>query len=296
MRIIDVLTSPWAIKPEVKQEIIGIYQSHLRGEKIDWKGLTTQFGIMMSSEDDGGMEIDNGVAIIPLKGVISKTETLMSWLFGGCSTEDIGRAFDEALQKQSVFTILFDIDSPGGTVDGTEELCNKIFAARGQKLIIAYSDGNLCSGAYWIGSAADKIFISGGTVEVGSIAVLGSHVDQSEFDKAIGVKWTEITSGPYKRIASGHKPLSKEGATYLQEQVDYLAAIFTEQSLLRNRKMAIPEATEISQGATFFGQQAIDNSLVDGVSTKGTIIDLYGDPNSIRTIRAMVKTRIEKQY
>ena len=296
MKILDILTSPWSIKPEKLHEIRGVYETHLRGEKIDWKGMTAQFGLMMSGDHENDMEIENGMAIISIEGVISKRQSLMSWLFGGYATEEIGQSFDAAMENNEVYSILLDIDSPGGTVDGAEELCNKIYNARvqGQKRIIAYSDGEMCSSAYWIGSSADRIFISGETVEAGSIGILGTHIDQSELDKAEGLKWTEIASGPYKRIASGHTSLSKDGAAYLQAKVDYLAGIFTEQALFRNRKMNDKQAAEVSKGATYFGQQAIDAGLVDGVSTKAAIIDLYGNPNSPRTIRAMVEAQVNR--
>jgi capsid assembly protease len=272
MRILDVLTSPWAIHPEKLTEIRSIYQTHLHGPKIDWKAMKAQFGLMMSSEGDENYQVENGVAIIPVKGVLSKGLSLLAWLFGGSSMEQIGQDFQQALTDPEVTSILLDVDSPGGTVDGTEELANMIFNARGAKPIVAYCDGNMCSAAYWIASAADRIYISGDTIEVGSVGVLCSHIDQSEFDKMMGAKWTEITSGPYKRLASAHRPLSDKGASYLQEQVDYLAAIFTETALIRNRGLNEEQAVEISQAKTYYGKQAIEIGLVDGVSTYDDLI------------------------
>jgi ClpP class serine protease len=57
----------------------------------------------------------NGVAVLPIFGVISHRETLFSQIFGGTSTEMFAAALRRALSDPTVGTILFDVDSPGGT-------------------------------------------------------------------------------------------------------------------------------------------------------------------------------------
>lgn len=54
-----------------------------------------------------------------------------------------GRLFDHALNEPGVESIAL-IDSPGGTVDGTQTLANKILAARGKKPITAFADWRQC--------------------------------------------------------------------------------------------------------------------------------------------------------
>jgi signal peptide peptidase SppA len=207
MRIIDVLTSPWAIVPEKLFEIQEIYRTHLRGDKIDIEAIEAQTGKPLDNKKER-YQIVNDTAIIPIQGVIAKKMNLFTQISGGASTHLVGRDIKEALADDSIKSILLDIDSPGGTVDGTQELGDIVFAGRDKKPIIAYSDGMIASAAYWIGSAADKIYISGDTIDIGSIGVVASHVDYSEWEKKVGIKTTEIYAGKYKRIASDTKPLS----------------------------------------------------------------------------------------
>lgn len=275
MKILDVITSPWCIRPEKMAEIRNLYQAHMRGPKIDWQGMEARIGLPISGKPDEPelYQLMNGVAVIPVKGVLTKGMSFFSFLFGGASMKQIGIALQAAIDDPLAKSILLDIDSPGGTVDGTEELAQAIYDARGQgKKIIAYTDGTLASGAYWIASAADEIYISGDTVMVGSVGVVATHVDQSKADEAYGEKWTEITAGKYKRIASAHAPLSDAGASYIQDQVDYLYANFVE-TVARNRGVSQEEALAMAEGKIFIGKQAIEVGLVDGVEAFSDLIN-----------------------
>ena len=75
MRVIDVLNSPWAIVPDKLQEIQAIYATHLRGEKIDIKGIEAKLGQPLQNKEQG-YEVIDGVAVIPVDGVVSKRMNL----------------------------------------------------------------------------------------------------------------------------------------------------------------------------------------------------------------------------
>lgn len=275
MKILDIITSPWAIRPERMAEVRNIYRSHIGGPKIDWKGMEERVGIQMSArpgEGDDCYQMINGVAVIPVKGVLSKESSFISWLFGGASMKEIAASFQKALDDPLCKSIVLDVDSPGGTVDGTEELAALIFQSRGRKPITAYTDGMMCSGAYWISSAADEIYISGDTVEVGSIGVMATHIDQSKWDEMMGDSFTEIAAGRFKGIFSSHKPLSSEGESYIQEQVDYLYDVF--RGCVGKYRGADEKAVlAMADGKVFIGKQAMEIGLVDGVSTFSDLME-----------------------
>ena len=265
MKILDILNSPWAIIPEKLQEIQNIYVTHLRGEKIDIKGLEAKLGRPLQNEPQG-YDLINGNAIIPIQGVIAKKMNLMTQISRGASTEFIARDLKTALQDPAVDKIILYIDSPGGTIDGTAELANLIYESRGIKPIIAYTDGQLASAAYWIGSAAEKIYISGDTTTIGSIGVVTAHIDVSKFEEKLGIKTTEIYAGKYKRIASQYAPLTDIGRATIQEEVDYFYSVFVG-DVAKFKNISIEQALQMSDGKLFIGHQAIKIGLVDGVST-----------------------------
>lgn len=290
MKLMDIMTAPWAISPDRLKEIRDIYTTHMKGEKIDLKELQAMRRTGMDDPDEErGYRIENGVAIIDIRNVLSKHLTFFSYLFGGTSMRQVGESFDRAMEDPQVHAIILAIDSPGGTVDGTEELAGKIMAARGEKPIVSWADGMMASGAYWVGAASDKIYISGETAVVGSIGVVATHVDYSEFDKNVGENWTEITAGRYKRIASSHRPLSEDGRAYIQDQVDSLYSVFVE-SVAAMRNRPVEEVLAAADGKIYIGRKAIESGLADGVSGLGELV------NQLKEEWTMNKSEVREKY
>ena len=292
MKLLDVLTSPWAIIPDKLLEIQAIYFTHLRGEKINIRELEAKIGEPLQNVERP-YQVENGVAIISIDGIIAKKMNLMTQISGGVSTQLIKKDFERALADPDVTAILLDIDSPGGTVDGTEELATAIYEARleGLKPIVAYTDGIMASAAYWIGSAAEAVYISGDTPWVGSIGVVTAHVDYSKWEEKHGIKTTEVYAGKYKRIDSEYAPLSKEGAQYLQDQVDYIYSLFSN-TVARNRGLSIAGLADWADGRLFIGKQAVFAGLVDGVSTIDQLLPRLSAEGRDMMLRASILKKI----
>ncbi|MFA6487679.1 MAG: signal peptide peptidase SppA [Sideroxydans sp.] len=271
MKILDVLTSPWAIQPSKLLEIQGIYATHLRGQKIDLKGVEAAIGRPLNNQSQG-YEVIDGVAVLPITGVISKRMNLFAQISGGVSTELVARDLKAAINDPAVKAIILQIDSPGGTVDGTETLANLVREARATKPTVAFADGMMASAAYWIGSAASEIYISDSVAQIGSIGVVATHQDISAAEAARGVKTTEITAGKFKRAASQFAPLTESGRQTIQDQVDTIYSVFV-QTVADNRGVSVETVLEnMADGRVFIGQQAVDAGLVDGVSTLDALI------------------------
>ncbi len=287
MKLLDILTSPWAIVPEKYAEIQEIYFTHLRGEKIKVKEVEARIGRRLENEEQG-YQLVNGVGIVPINGVIAKRMNMFQEISGGASCELIARDFREAMNDRKVKAVLLDIDSPGGTVDGTQDLAKMIFEHRGQKPIAAFTDGQMASAAYWIGAAADEIFISGDTPQVGSIGVVASHVDVSKAEESRGIKTTEIYAGKYKRIASRYAPLSEEGKATLQDMVDYLYEVFVD-DVAKFRGVSQEDALKMADGKLFMGKRAQKAGLVDGIKTFDQVIECLNQkpPTKLQTRQAI---------
>lgn len=277
MRLIEVLTSPWAIMPEKLTEIQEIYRVHLRGEKIDLKAVEAAIGKPLNNEPTP-YEVIDGVATINIEGVLAKKMNWFINISGGTSTQLIARDFRQAMADSSVSSILLYIDSPGGTVDGNQDLVNVIYQARQEKVkpIVAYTDGLMASAAYWIGAAAGAIYITNETAEIGSIGVVATHTDYSKYEEKVGIKTTEIYAGKYKRIYSETRPLDSAGKGYIQDQVDYLKTVFVN-SVAQMREISPVDdegsLVDWSESKIFIGQQAKVAGLIDGSSTRQALIN-----------------------
>lgn len=271
MRLIDIINGPWAITPEMLQEIVHIYRTHLRGEKIDIEGVENRIGRKLQN-DQTPYDIINGVAVIDAIGPLAKRMNLFMQISGGASTQLLEQDLKNAMGNPDVNAVVFNIDSPGGTVDGTFEIAEIIYSYRGQKPMVAYADGLMASAAYAIGSAADRVISSGDTAYVGSIGVIATHVDVTKAEESMGFKTTQIKAGKYKDVGSPYKPLTKTDREIIQADVDYLYSIFVNR-VARNRDVDIDTVlNDMAEGKIFIGQQAVAAGLVDGVSTFDDVI------------------------
>lgn len=272
MRLSDVINAPWAIQPEILNEIQSVYAAHVRNEQIDIAAVEARLGKPLANEPQG-YTVQDGVAVIPIHGVIGKRMNMFSQISGGTSTQLIERDIKTALSDSKVNSILLHIDSPGGTVDGTQNLASVIRDARTQKPVMTFADGTIASAAYWIGSAADAIVSSSDTTQVGSIGVVATHTDYSKAEEAQGIKTTEITAGKYKRIASSNAPLTKEGKAYIQDQVDQLYTIFVNE-VAQNRGADIETViNDMADGRVFLSKQAQERGMVDHIASLETTIN-----------------------
>ncbi len=126
MKVIDVLQSPWAIVPDRLIELTNIYSTHLRGDKIDIDGIEARLGEPLANNEQG-YYIADGVAVIPIEGIMSKKMNLFSRISGGASTQLVERDFLNAMNDSQVHSIILHLDTPGGAVDGTSQLASTIF-------------------------------------------------------------------------------------------------------------------------------------------------------------------------
>ena len=76
MNILEILSSPWAITPEKFAEIFQIYERHVNGEKADIEAIEARIGKPMGNIGHG-YTVQDGVAVVPLQGVIAKRMNLL---------------------------------------------------------------------------------------------------------------------------------------------------------------------------------------------------------------------------
>lgn len=183
---------------------------------------------------------------------------------GPVSYEAIADALDEAIADSNVTAVVLRIASPGGMASGCFDLADRIYAARGTKPIYAMVDDYAYSAAYAIAAACDEIWLTR-TGGVGSVGVVCWHVDQSEYDKKIGVKVTPIFAGARKVDYSPHLPLSEEALNFEQAEVDRLADLFIE-SVATYRGLDA-DAVRATQAGCFNGPLAVAAGFADQVGT-----------------------------
>ncbi len=162
--------------------------------------------------------------------------------------------------------LMLYIDSPGGEVIATDELGKTIeyYKTETNRPVYAYFSSVAASGAYWLGSYADKI-IAHKYCTTGSIGVTyGAHMEISELLEKLGIKVTMITSGDNKAMGSMYEPLTEEQERILQEQIDEMYDDFVN-LVAENRNIPVAEVKKIADGRTMLASKALSYKLIDGI-------------------------------
>lgn len=283
MNLLELLTSPWALQPQMLHEMLGVYATHLRGDKIDIAAIEARLQRPLANDQQEYTLREGGIAVLPVEGVLAPKANLFTRVSGGASAQMLTRQAESAIADPRVRALVLAIDSPGGSVFGSPEFAQAVFELSQTKPIVAVSDGLLASAAYWIGSAANAVYISGPTVNVGSIGVVATHAYNPRSAEGL----TEITAGRYKRIASENAPLTEEGRAHMQARVDHLYGVFIEAVAKHRGTDAATVIEHMADGRVFIGQQAIDAGLVDGVATVDQIVEqLAANPQAFAARRS----------
>lgn len=277
MTLIELLQSPWAIVPSSLEMIQAIYTRHLAGEPVDLDAIEARLGRPLANDQQEYVVREGGVAVLVLSGAISPKANLFTRVSGGSSAQVFAQQVDSLRGDTRVRSVVIDMDSPGGNVLGLPAATSALAQLAAEKPTVTVCTGQMCSGGYWIGSASNRVYISGLTDVLGSIGVGATHTYNPRASS--GPQTTEVTAGRYKRIASESAPLSKDGRAYLQAQVDEIYRVFVD-TVAANRRVSADQVLErMADGRVFIGQQALDAGLADGIATVDDIVEqLATDP------------------
>ncbi len=248
----------WAIEPNAGQRLAEIFAS------TDWKAHTPK-----PEAPPGPQRFEkNGrsVAVIPISGTMMKQRPSG----GGTSTIDVRRQLRQAAADSSITSILLAIDSPGGTVDGTQALAGDITAARHKKPVFGQIEDVGASAAYWAGSQTDKLFASVPTATIGSVGtMIVAKLAPVDADGKTKAEMRVFRSGPLK--GAGIDGLTDAQAADLQRWVDGVQTHFTN-GVKRGRRLSAETLEQVTQGGIFTGDEAKALGLIDGIQSIETTL------------------------
>lgn len=279
MKLTELITSPWAIAPASLTEIQGIYATHLKGDKIDIAAVEARLGRPLANEQQTYTVRDGGIAVLPIEGVLAPKANLFMQISGGQSTQMLGKQIESALADTRVRGIVLAIDSPGGSVFGTPELAAMVAEAARIKPTVAVTDGTMASAAYWVGSAANAVYLSGPTVQAGSIGVVARLQWDAPAPNAM-----DVTRGRYKRASTNGAAPSADYMAYFEGQLDHLYSVFVDAVATHRGTTADLVLEHMADGRVFVGQQAIDAGLADGFMTVDQAVEaMAANPTQFAT-------------
>jgi protease-4 len=175
----------------------------------------------------------------------------------GFYTAYLADALEQAGNDPAVRAVVLDISSPGGEVTASEDIYFSVLTLREKKPVLASIDEMAASGAYYIASAADRIYAKPAS-EVGNVGVISFLPSPDLVDEQL------ITSGPFKLSGSPQ-------VTYIRRidmlKQSFLAAILAQRA---DRLQVGPEV--ISRGEVYLGLEAQQMGLIDDIGSLGDAV------------------------
>jgi signal peptide peptidase SppA len=282
----------WAIEKEKLDAIVGFLALKARRGELS----ADDFARISRPQPVAPPPMPDKIAVLQVLGTIGQRMNVIDNFSGGTSTQQLAADFRAAVADPGVAAIVFEHDSPGGTISGVEELAAEIAGARGTKPIIAHVNSLAASASYWLASAADEIVVTQGG-RGGSIGVFRIVEDISAALDQAGIK-PEIFRGGENKIAdSGLEPLTQRARERAQAEVDdaYNRMVA---SIAHNR--GVSPAVVLKQfgsGLMFSAQELLSRGMADRIATFEATLERFGavpfNPVANATIAARQAARAE---
>ncbi len=205
------------------------------------------------------------VAVIGAEGAIV-TGTARGTGFGGSSSvysDDVAKAFYDAIDDSAVKAIVFRVSSPGGSDTASEQILAALNAAKAAGKPVVVSMGTYAaSGGYWISSQASEI-VAEPTTLTGSIGVFGGKFVTGPALARFGVDTRGLNvGGDYAAAFGSGQTFSPSQRAAFSGWMDHIYAGFVDRVAV-GRRLSPDRVREIAKGRVWTGVQAKDLGLVD---------------------------------
>jgi protease IV len=185
------------------------------------------------------------------------------------------------IAKSGAKAVIVSIDSPGGTVAGSEALYAGVRRLAEKKPVVAVVEGISASGAYIVALGTDRIFAPRNAI-IGSIGVIFQYPNVTELLKHIGVTVEDIKSTPLKAAPNGYEPTSPEAKAAIRGLVEDSYGWF--KGLVRERR-ALDDAklNAAADGRVFTANQALPLHLIDELGDERAARDWLAKNKGVST-------------
>lgn len=179
----------------------------------------------------------------------------------GLTSEGICKLFKKVRNAKHIKTVVFRINSPGGSALASEEIWREVELTNKVKKVIVSMGDVAASGGYYIAAPAHKIFAEPTTI-TGSIGVFGMIPYTGKmFENKLGINFDRISTNKHSVLSTNRK-LTKEELEATQIEVDQIYDMFLTR-VSKGRKMTKEEVNFIARGRVWTGRDALRIGLVD---------------------------------
>jgi protease-4 len=207
------------------------------------------------------------IAVITIEGIIN-----------GEQAQNVYEQLKTARQDKHVEGLIVRVNSPGGTISGSDQIYNEIRKYRQEKNkpVIAFMQGVAASGGYYTSVACEKIIAEPTTI-TGSIGVISLYfVVQELLENKLGILPVVVKSGEKKDWPSTFEAPTEEQLQYLQDKLIIPAYERFVNIVIDGRGEMLSESRirELADGSIFGAEEGLEEKLIDKIGYLDEAIEL----------------------
>ena len=198
------------------------------------------------------------IAVVSIEGIIY-----------GRTAQDVYEQLKAAGDDRNVKAVIVRVNSPGGTVSGSDRIYNEIGKFRREKNIpvIGFMEGLAASGGYYTSVACEKIMAEPTTI-TGSIGVIAKYYVLEELlENKLGIAPVTVKSGKRKDWPSSTRKPDAEELKYIEEKM--IKPVYERfiSVVAQGRKKSLTEGQirRLADGSIFVAAEAQEEKLIDDV-------------------------------
>ncbi|MDO7744157.1 MAG: signal peptide peptidase SppA [Pedobacter sp.] len=243
------------------------YKDEVLDELKKWSGkgkkenlTTVTINEYAANQEPENSDSKNRIAVIYANGDITGGEGTDESI----GSERISRAIRKARMDDKVKAIVLRVNSGGGSALASDVIWREIVLSRKVKPVIASFGDVAASGGYYIGCAADSIFVQPNTI-TGSIGVFGIIPNfQNLMTNKLGLTFDGVKTGQYADIMSVNRPLTAGERLIIQTDVNHVYDSFITR-VADGRKKSKAYIDSIGGGHVWIGTDAVKIGLADRI-------------------------------
>ena len=176
--------------------------------------------------------------------------------------DTIAAALREAAADDDVKAVVVRVESPGGSVNGSETIWREVCRIRtAGKPVVASMGAVAASGGYYVSMSADAIVASPGTI-TGSIGVVTGKLVTRELKERLGVGSDSVRTNANADAWSGNSPFTPEQHAMVEAEADLFYDDFVRR-VAEARDMSVDDVDAVARGRVWTGSDAMERGLVD---------------------------------
>jgi ClpP class serine protease len=193
-----------------------------------------------------------------------------SWRMGMAS---MGKTIQLADAHPNIIAHVAIVNTPGGTVDGTEEFSRVISGT--QKPFVTFVDGLMASAGVWSFSGSNEIWAGGRTARIGSIGTMISFLDTTGMMEKFGIREVRSRADDSKdKNESFYQLIEGNDGPIKVEMLNPLNNVFlSDLQTKRAGKIKLDKPGEKGQapepltGKVYLAETALSYGLIDNIGT-----------------------------